>query len=299
MSAANWRFSSLNAWTTPSLYAILYLSSSNTSKNLSVSVNVTVPLLEATLKVACDLTWTSEPLKSTLDMESTGKSEIRVEFCALINLGLTILKSLVTRVEPLGNSFWQTPDTSTATCAIVIVAPEAATAVTLLYVGSDSPAFWYFTISPILTPLLNLLPPTLTVPPVVIEYSVPAGAGLPSLERTVSALNSLSPTSWKMDLTSSIECSVTVVIVLLSTTPFTLIGSSTINVPLVSCKIREVAPLAAETRYPLAPLLWPSINDPRTAVRPLFTVRVVYIDISHKRTSYTLESPVYLAASNL
>ena len=102
-----------------------------------------------------------------------------------------------------------------------------------------------------------------------------------------------------MDLTSSIENSVIAVIVLLSTTPFTLIGSSTMNVPLVSCKVREVAPLAATTRYPLAPLLWPSINEPSTAVRPLFTVRLVNIVISHKRSSYTLESPVYPAASNL
>ena len=34
----------------------------------------------------------------------------------------------------------------------------------------------------------------------------------------------------------------------------TLIGSSTMNVPLVSCKVREVAPLAASVRYPFAPL---------------------------------------------
>ena len=73
------------------------------------------------------------------------------------------------------------------------------------------------------------------------------GSGLPSLERTVSALNSLSPTSWNIDFTSSIECSVTAVIVLVSFTPFTLIGSSTINVPDVEVNVKDVAPLAADT----------------------------------------------------
>ena len=108
----------------------------------------------------------------------------------LINRGLTITKEVTVIVDPV-NSFWQTPTTSAANAAIVIVAPPAPIAVTLLYVGSGSPCFWYLTISPILTPLENLLPPTLTTPLLwLIVYSVPAGAGAPILDKSVSALNS-------------------------------------------------------------------------------------------------------------
>ena len=79
------------------------------------------------------------------------------------------------------------------------------------------------------------------MPPEVIVYSVPAGAGLPSLESNVSALNSLAPTSWNIDFTSSIENSVTAVIVLVSFTPLTIIGSSTIKVPVVDVNDKDVA----------------------------------------------------------
>ena len=95
----------------------------------------------------------------------------------LSNRGLTMTKRVEVPVAAT-NSFWQTPATSAANAAIVIVSPVLATAVTLLYVGSDSPVFWYLTISPILTPLENLWPPTLTTPFVwLIVNSVPLGAG--------------------------------------------------------------------------------------------------------------------------
>ena len=106
-----------------------------------------------------------------------------------------------------------------------------------------------------LIPRENLAPATITLPPVVTVYSVPAGAGLPSLDSTVSALNIELPTCWRIDLTSSIENSVVVTIVLVSSTPFTLIGSSVMNVPDVEVNCIEVPPLAASFKYPLAPLL--------------------------------------------
>ena len=299
LSAVNTKFSSLSVWILPSLYAILYLSSSNVSKNSLVEVIVIVAELPLTLNVNCCLVAISDELKSMLDIAGSGISETKLEFAESIIWGLTILKSLVTKVEPDGNSFWQTPVTSVADATTVICDPLALTAVTLLNVGSVSPDFWYFTISLTLIPRENLLPATVTVPPVVIEYSVPAGAGLPSLERTVSALNSLSPTSWNMDFTSSIEFSVTAVIVLVSFTPFTLIGSSTINVPDVEVNVKDVALLAAAFKCSLAPLLWPSINDPSTAVRPLLTVIDVNVCISHKNNSYLLVTPEYPADSNL
>ena len=70
------------------------------------------------------------------------------------------------------------------------------------------------------------------------------------------------------------------------------------NSPLTDVKL-SVVPLAADLRYPLAPLLAPTINDPSIAVRELFTTRVVNVWISHKKHSYTLASLEYAAASNL
>ena len=55
----------------------------------------------------------------------------------------------------------------------------------------------------------------------------------------------IQPTLSIIDFTSSIENSVTAVIVLLSLSPFTLIGSSTINVPDVEVNVKDVALLAA------------------------------------------------------
>ena len=284
LSAVNTKFSSLNVSIVPSLYAILYLSSSNVSKNSLVEVIVIVAELPLTLNVNCCLVVISDELRSMLDIEGSGISETKVEFLASMIWGLTILKSLVV-IVPDGNSFWQTPVISIANATKVNCEPVAFIADTLLNVGSVSVDFWYFTISFTLIPRENLLPATVTVPPEVIVYSVPAGAGLPSLDSNVSALNSLSPTSWNIDFTSSTENSVTAVIVLVSLTPLTIIGSSTIKVPVVDVNVKDVALLAATFKCPLAPLLWPSINEPSTAVRPLFTVNVVNVCISHKNNS--------------
>ena len=102
-----------------------------------------------------------------------------------------------------------------------------------------------------------------------------------------------------MDLTSSKEYSVIVLIVWFDLTPLTLIASLFKKVPLVDVKLREVAPLAAAFKYPLAPLLAPSIKDPSIAVSAEVNVKFVYVCISHKNNSYFVVTSPYLSASNL
>ena len=196
LSALNTRFSSLRVSIPPlPLKEILYLSSSNVSKNSLVEVNVIVAVPPLEVKVNLCLVVISDELKSRLDIAISGMSDTKVEFLPSIIWGLTILKSLVV-IVPDGNSFWQTPVISIANATRVSCDPVPLIALTLLNVGSVSLCFWYFTISFTLIPLANLFPAAVTVPPEVIVNSVPAGAGLPSLESNVSALNVTPPVDW-------------------------------------------------------------------------------------------------------
>ena len=75
-------------------------------------------------------------------------------------------------------------------------------------------------------------------------------------------------------------------------------ASFVIKVPLVDVKLIE-APLAADFKYPLAPVLAPSIKDPSIAVSDELNVKLVYVCISHKNNSYFVDASEYLSASNL
>ena len=134
------------------------------------------------------------------------------------------------------------------------------------------------------------MPPVVTTPLDAILNSVPGSANLPLTERTASALNFWLLWFWNIDLISLKPWATTELIVKLLTTPLTLIGSSTKNLPLTLFIVTEF-PFAAAVKNPLAPLLWPSIKDPSAAVRLEFNPIVVNISKSHKDNSYSLVIP--------
>ena len=119
------------------------------------------------------------------------------------------------------------------------------------------------------------------------------------IERSKSPLNVVTPTLEYKDLTSNKVVSVILLIVGDELIPFTEIDSPTIKVPLPEFNVKILLFTIDAVRYPLEPLLLPSINAGTLNVMLLAIETLVNVSMSYKNASNLLVWFVYAASFNL